>query len=1070
MVGALAARGFLSFAALLMLHLYAGDAIAAEPASLTQPELLTNLVQLRRNAEQRPLLRRPFHVEADVYEVDLTNNVLVLRDETGVEFIQLDLQGRKIEPGARISIEGSGYGIRPKSFGLAFVPGLLVDNDGYHGLSTESGTAVLHAGPNPIAVQWFNRDANLGLTVEYEGPGLRRQRVPSSALSRATIAPETGATNFVPGLDFQCCEGAWVRLPDFARYRAIKSGVTTNFDLDSRSRDEYVGMEFRGFIDLPREGVYTFFVGSDDGSRLLAGGLSLKVHVLNQGPMPPALARPPSTAAERSGHPWVTLEGRLDYAGVRGTSGELAMRVGDDDVRAEVFEVGEAVPNLPVNSRVRVTGFYQDIVTAHGSRVPGLLLVPSWKAIRAVPSPGKDAAMPGSDDESASLPGAERSLSTNQVAVLTTAAEIKALPAEVARQRLQVSVRGVVTAVLPAFQSGAVIQDGTKGIYISLTELRNRPPLQRGDFCQVEGVTGPGLYAPVVTARRVTHLGPGVLPKPLHASRDQLINGSLDTQYAEIDGVVIAVHNQEAVMLTEGGRITVDLSDFQSEDLASYANALIRLRGCVFAVFDGQTHGLDARFLRLFGGSVQVLQPAPRDFFEAPQKSIGDLLLYDAKTTPYRRLKVSGQVLYSRGGEHFINDGTNGLRVTTGNPDAYVFGDRVEAVGFLEVGGPAPELKEAVMRQTGQAPALVPIRLPPDRLLAPGYAGKFVQAEALLMDQWRDGPDYVLELQAGFLLFRARLDSRGQEVSMPQTGSRLDLTGVYSPQGKQAGGDAASGFELLLYSPTCIRVLATPPWWTLRRVLALAAILAASLCAVLVWNNQLQRKVLERGLQLETEIHNRQRAELQRTAEAERSRIARDLHDELGTGLTEMSLLASAGLGDSGNGEQHIGRFHAIAEKARGLVSGLDVIVWAIDPKRNSLQSFADYVGSYARELLSASTIVCRLKIPIECDPVALPGPARHSLFLAVKEALNNVIRHALATEVELQMVQSPDCVEIVIADNGRGFDPQALRKGHGLTNLRERLESLHGECRIESQPGSGTTVRLIVPLPGEVG
>jgi signal transduction histidine kinase len=89
----------------------------------------------------------------------------------------------------------------------------------------------------------------------------------------------------------------------------------------------------------------------------------------------------------------------------------------------------------------------------------------------------------------------------------------------------------------------------------------------------------------------------------------------------------------------------------------------------------------------------------------------------------------------------------------------------------------------------------------------------------------------------------------------------------------------------------------------------------------------------------------------------------------------------------------------------------------------------------------------------------------RHSLLLAIKEALNNVIRHSSATEVELRMAQFDDRLEIVIADNGRGFDRNAMRSGNGLTNIRERLEALGGQSHIESEPGKGTTVKCIVPL-----
>ena len=603
------------------------------------------------------------------------------------------------------------------------------------------------------------------------------------------------------------------------------------------------------------------------------------------------------------------------------------------------------------------------------------------------------------------------------------------------------------------------------------------------------------MFAPVIVARRITRLGAGQLPQPLHATREQLMNGSLDTQYAEIEGVVTAVHDQQIAMLTEGGKVMLDLGDFQSEELAGFENALVRIRGCAFAFFNEQTHELDASSLRILGGAVDVLQPAPRDLFDAPQKNLGELLLFDPNASPFRRLKVSAQVIHGRAGEFFLTDGANGIRVTTGyldplppsppspqanwvrgevgrgervtnQADAFAVGDLVEAVGFLDLGGPAAELKEAVMRKTGHASLPAPKKLAPEQLLLARHAGMLVQVDAVLRNQWREGSDCVLELQSGFLGFKARMDNHGQSISLPPSGSHLELIGAYVPQGNRLRGGIVNGFELLLDSPADIRVLATPPWWTLERVLVLSAILAALLGAVLVWNKELQRKVLERGRQLELEIHHRQRAELQHAAEAERSRIARNLHDELGAGLTEVSLLASAGLGEFQDAEKISGRLRAVGEKARSLVTGLDVIVWAVDPKHNSLQSFADYLESYTKELLSASDIVCRFKIPIECGAVTLTGAVRHSLLLAIKEALNNVIRHAAATEVELHVSQTGHSLEIVIADNGRGFDRNSIRRGNGLTNMRERLEALHGQCHIESKPGKGTTVKFTVPLP----
>jgi signal transduction histidine kinase len=1027
---------------------------AIEPAAL-----LTNLLQLRFCAEEMPFVVHPFRIVADVIDVDFASGALALRDASGMEFIRVDFWNRDVKPGAKVCLEGTGCALKLSGFGLAVVPGMVADNDGVHPVTTESGRTFLHAGKNPITVKWFNRFAEFILKVEFEGPNLPRQRIPSSVLSRAA-----GRGNFSTGLDYRCYEGLWEYLPDFGKCQPAKTGVATNFDLNVRTQDAAVGLEFKGFITIPADGIYTFYLASDDGSRLFVGGSSLDVHVLSKQPAPAAADKVPSSEFERNKRPWVALEGTVAYAGIWSEGGELHMRVGNDEIRVEVFEGGDFTPTMPAHSKVRVFGVYEDIVTEEGSRVPGRLLVLNWKAVRPVVLSEIPPAKVSSDRETTHLPTAEGVHTATASSVISTAAEIKALSSDTAKQELPVSIRGVVTACLSKY-SGAVVQDSTKGVFVDMQNMREVAPLRRGEFCQIEGVTGPGLYAPVVVARQITHLGSGQLPKPLRPTWDQLVNGSLDTQYAEIDGVVTGVQDQRVVMLTGGGNIRLDLSGFRPETLPGFENALVRIRGCIFVPFNEQTRKLEAGSLRVDTATVHVLQPAPRDLFDAPQKSIEELLLYDPKAASFRLLKVSGQILYGRAGECFLTDGSNGMHVTTRNSELFAVGELVEAAGFLELGGPAAELKEAVMRKTGRARLPAPAKLTPERLLQASHAGTLVQVEATLMNQWREGSEQVLELQAGIVAFRARFNSDGQFLPLPPSGSRLELTGVYAPQGLHAGNQNVTSFELLVDSPAGVRILATPPWWTLKRVLVLAGMLAALLCVVLVWNKQLRWQVQERTRKLETEIRNRQRAELQHAAEAERSRIARDLHDELGTGLTEVSLLASAGLGDFQDVKKIGNRFHAIAEKARALVSGLDVIVWAINPKRNSLQSFADYLGGYAKEFFSPSAIVCRLRIRIECGAVMLTEAVRHSLFLAVKEALNNVIRHASATEVELHISQLGDRLHIVIADNGRGFDCNTIQRGNGMTNLHERLESMQGECHVESQPAGGTTVKFIVPL-----
>lgn len=1030
------------------------------------PTLLTNLSQVRLSARQKPLVVHPFRIVADVLDVDAASGTLVLRDSSGIEFIQLDLQGRDVKAGTTVSFEGKGCGFVPKGIGLACIAGMVVDNDGIHATNTESGSVFLHTGVNPIAVQWFNRLGNFGLSVEYEGPGFARQEVPTSELLRSAAETVPGKADSAQGLKYRCYEGTWGTLPDFSNRHPVKTGVATGFDLGVRTRNESVGLVFDGFITVPRDGYYTFYLTSDDGSRLLAGESSLDIRPLGSVLLPQAADRVPGTS-KRNRRPWLTLDGTVKFAGVRGTAGALLIRVGDDDLRVEIPWGSESAPILPVDTKVRVSGFYRDLVAEDGSPIPGMLLVASWNSIHRLDLPEKNSGLVVGG-EAATPTRAGGVQATASAPLITTAAEVKTLPAEEAKQKRPVSIRGVVTALLPPFIHGAVVQDSTKGVYVALQELQNQESLQIGEYCQVDGVTGPGLFAPSVVAHHIQHLGAGQWPQPLHATWDQLINGSLDTQYAEIDGVVTGIRDQQLEVLTEGGKITLVLSDFDPDALARFENDLVRIRGCAFAFFNDQTRELEPNILRVLGGAVQVLEPAPQDLFDAPRKSIGELLLYDPKAAPLRRLKVAGQITFGRAGEFFLNDGTNGLRVTTHSTNSFAPGDIVEAVGFLDLAGPAAELKEAMMRRTGRAPLPEPVDLASDRLLQARYDGTLVQVNATLMNEWKEGSEDVLDLQSGFIAFRARVVNPGRFIPASPVGSRLQVTGVYAPLGSRAVNGTVSGFELLLRSPLGIRVIATPPWWTLKRVLVLAGILTALLCAVLVWNKELQWKVQVRSRQLESEVRNRQQAELRHAAEAERSRIARDLHDELGTGLTEVTLLASTGAGNLQLAEKANDRLRVIADKSRALVSSLDVIVWAIDPKRNSLQSFADYLGRYATELFSASNIACRFKIPIECEAVTLSEPARHSLFLAVKEALNNVIRHASATEVEIQIAQLENWLQIVIADNGEGFDPNTIRRGNGLANLDERLKLLHGECDIESHAGTGTKVTLRIPLPSD--
>jgi ligand-binding sensor domain-containing protein/signal transduction histidine kinase len=207
-----------------------------------------------------------------------------------------------------------------------------------------------------------------------------------------------------------------------------------------------------------------------------------------------------------------------------------------------------------------------------------------------------------------------------------------------------------------------------------------------------------------------------------------------------------------------------------------------------------------------------------------------------------------------------------------------------------------------------------------------------------------------------------------------------------------------------------------------------------------------------------------------RAVEQERMRIARDIHDDLGARLTQMAFLSEMvadEVGEAGKTGKAGERLVRLADSSRAAIRSLDEIVWAVNPRKDSLPDFVDYLSHYANEFFRPSNTRCRQNLPLMIPDLPLPTHFRHHLFLACKEALNNVSKHAQATEVWLKLNVTDGDLEIIIEDNGRGFVIEAVpANGNGVANLSARLAAIGGRCGVESRPGHGTKVFLHVKLP----
>lgn len=211
-----------------------------------------------------------------------------------------------------------------------------------------------------------------------------------------------------------------------------------------------------------------------------------------------------------------------------------------------------------------------------------------------------------------------------------------------------------------------------------------------------------------------------------------------------------------------------------------------------------------------------------------------------------------------------------------------------------------------------------------------------------------------------------------------------------------------------------------------------------------------------------------ERLEQQRALERERTRIAQDLHDDLGAGLVEINFGSELAQDTTLNPEEVREHAREIGARAREMVTALDEIVWAVNPKHDDVSSLATYFCQFAQHFLKPASVRCHLEVAKNLPERPLNSEQRHSLFMAFKEALSNAVQHAGATDLWLAISVRAGRLCISVRDNGRGMDLAAARErtsADGLGNMRERLRRLGGQCEITSRPGEGTSVSFLIPL-----
>jgi len=701
--------------------------------------------------------------------------------------------------------------------------------------------------------------------------------------------------------------------------------------------------------------------------------------------------------------------------------------------------------------------------------------------------------------------------------LLTNAAQVLSLSAERARQKIPVSVKGIVTAAEPTWNSKFFLQDETSGVFVG-NSSSGRP--QPGDVVEVTGVTYPGAYAPTITSAKWKKVGTAPLPEPRRVPIEQIMSGVEDGQRVEVVGVVRAVTpaktNSDVVILSGGYRLHAFPKTPTDIDPMSLVGARVRVRGTAAATFN--TNAL--RHLT----SVVLFVPEHEDFiveeiepgdpFEEPILPLNSIAQYQRDFVPGKRAHVKGVVSLQRPGEDiFINDETGGLHVRTRQAEPFAVGEMVEAAGFPDFDHFLPVLEDAVVRRTGEQHNGVEAKKVTVANIQDGlHHADLITLAAKVLDRSfrraRTGTNgvaqtrTVLMLQQGTnLVFTAEAETPQKETALAEIpiGSTIEVTGICFTE---SGEDKKlKSLQVLLPDAGSFKLIEKPSWLTPARLLVGLGILLVVAIAAVIWtvmvskrnavlsdlilarekaqaelqqaHDLLEERVKERTAQLKFQITARKESELQfKAVLTERTRLAQELHDTLEQTLTGIALQLDTASKISQARPETANRHLGLA---RELVaqSQVDVRRSVWDLRSRSLEQF-DLPGALinsGKQLTDGTDI--HLKVTAKGRVRPLPDTIEENLLRIAQEAMTNVIKHSQATTAEIEIDYGPKNVVLRIKDNGRGFELTQItgpNEGHfGLLGITERAKRLGAECAIQSEPGTGTVVTVRVALEQDV-